>query len=87
VDPEIIGAVDAYVSRSLSADEFAAVREFARNVVSSLQLESPLSAKNAMRDVSWLAAWCESVAIPLDVKYVFDPATITRYMLTSQGVV
>lgn len=76
----ILEAVDEYVSRSLSAEQFAHVRDFAREVVLSIDHANTKSAANAMRDVSWLAAWCDSVAIPLEVQFVFDPDTITRYI-------
>jgi integrase len=73
-------AVDAYVSRTIDPELFARVRPFALRVISPLEFASVHSAKNSMKEIVALCAWCVEVGIPLETRRVFDPDTIERFI-------
>lgn len=80
VDLAASHAIDLYVSSRLPADVFAAVRPFATAAAHALELDSVTKAKNAVRDITRLAAWCLEVGIPLERGRVFDPDTVERFV-------
>jgi hypothetical protein len=80
--PTVRAAIDEYVSHSLTPEQFAAVRDFARSAVAAIEPPTPHAAKSFMRDICQLCAWCLDVGIDLSIDAVFDQDTVERYILT-----
>lgn len=72
--------VDAYVSRRVSRDVHAEIKPFVAQAVLAANPTTTASAKNLLRDVTGLAAWCLKVGLALENRVVFDPDTVERYI-------